>query len=193
MTDATCNIQDCATRHYARGLCQPHYQAARRAKRLPPGDHLTRTLEERFWAKVRLDEDGCWEWTAHRDRKGYGALGRGGAVVKAHRLSWELHNGPIPIGMAVCHACDNPPCVRPDHLFLGTIGDNNRDMQLKGRASGGTRGEQQHLSVLTADDVREIRARAAAGEPHRSIGATYGVVKSTISKIVTGKNWRHVI
>lgn len=92
------------------------------------------TLQERFWRKVHKT-DGCWEWTGSRDRKGYGKIAKGGAPtipLLAHRVSWAIHHGD-PGDLCVLHRCDNPPCVRPDHLFLGTIADNNRDMTQKGR------------------------------------------------------------
>lgn len=92
-----------------------------------------RPIEERFWEKVKKTSE-CWLWTAAVDRKGYGRIGLGPDLLGAHRYSWELAYGPIPDGMAVLHHCDNPLCVRPEHLWLGTIADNNRDMIKKGRA-----------------------------------------------------------
>jgi hypothetical protein len=94
-----------------------------------------RPVTERFWKNVRKS-DACWEWTANRSTAGYGHIkkgGRQGEQLGAHRVSWELHNGPIPPGLFVCHHCDNPRCVRPDHLFLGTTTDNVRDAICKGR------------------------------------------------------------
>lgn len=90
---------------------------------------------ERFWSQVRKSE-GCWEWMGTRDPSGYG-LTYFGAALKAYRVAWELTHGPIPAGLHVCHACDNPPCCRPDHLWLGTHRDNMDDMVAKGRSVRG--------------------------------------------------------
>lgn len=89
-------------------------------------------LETRFWQRVEKT-DGCWRWTGPLHAFGYGLIWRGGNNVGAHRISWEIHVGPIPDGLFVLHRCDNPPCVRPDHLFLGTQADNIHDMVAKGR------------------------------------------------------------
>lgn len=91
-------------------------------------------MAARFWDGVdKQPGDGCWEWTGHCNDGGYGRVTRQTEDRLAHRYAWELENGPIPDGMFVCHHCDNPPCVRPDHLFLGTHTDNMRDAQRKGR------------------------------------------------------------
>lgn len=85
-----------------------------------------------FWTKVRRT-DGCWEWTGQKHMRGYGLQAVHHVKRYTHRISWELTNGPIPAGMVVMHRCDNPPCVRPDHLVLGTKRDNTQDMLRKGR------------------------------------------------------------
>src|SRR4030043_140451 len=89
---------------------------------------------DRFWEKVNKT-NSCWLWTASGTAQGYGRFRIGHKKQLAHRISWEIHNGPIPIGMLVCHKCDNPPCVNPHHLFLGSISDNTKDMYLKKRRS----------------------------------------------------------
>ncbi len=109
-------------------------------------------IEIRFWDKV-VKSDECWEWQGAHDPRGYGFIGApgGGKNLLAHRVSWELHNGAIPQGRYVLHRCDNPRCVRPDHLFLGTHADNMADRQAKGRqAQGDGQGQRLHPEAYAA-------------------------------------------
>lgn len=149
----------------------------------------------RFWRKV-VKTDTCWLFTA-RSRNGFGhgrfyVPGRG--MVVASRYSWEIHNGPIPDGLFVLHHCDNPPCVRPDHLFVGTKKDNNTDMWAKGRGSHDTggRGERNNTARLTDGDVRDIRRRHEGGEGVVALSRSYGVHRETIGRIFRGTTWTHI-
>lgn len=160
-----------------------------------------KTIEERFWPKVDFSGaaagSACWEWTGHRLPKGYGLLGRGGrrgGMIYAHRLSWELHFGPIPGGLFVLHKCDNPPCVRPEHLFLGDVVDNGQDMSRKGRwKNQDPKGERNGMAKLTAAQVAEIRALVRPNRPHwgrEALARKYGVSGQMIYFILNGTNWK---
>jgi len=155
-----------------------------------PGKHAP--PEVRFWRHVRKG-DGCWEWTSSFFDKGYGQFKAvtGRPPVRAHRFSWELHNGPIPDGLKVLHRCDNPPCVRPEHLFIGTEGDNTADMIAKGR-QGAHVGSASHAfktsrRKLTDEDIAAIRLRQ--GETARAIARDYGVSHTTIVRLLNGTSW----
>lgn len=153
------------------------------------------TRAERFWPKV--DECGlgeCWEWTARRHKQGYGLLsewdGSRRSRLLAHRVSWEIANGPIPAGLHVLHHCDNPPCVNPAHLFLGTQVDNNLDKHRKGRTPCG---EDTAMAKLSADAVREIRRRGHAGEMQTALSREFAVSRRQIGRIVERDSWRSVV
>lgn len=147
-----------------------------------------------YWEKVEQHETGCWGWRAWTDRHGYGYVGKGGARsgrLLAHRVSWELHYGPIPDGLWVLHRCDNPPCTRPDHLFLGTPADNTHDAQRKGRLvpMEHPTGADAPRAVLTPHDAVSIRERLSRGERQRDLAAEYGVSKGTIYNVAHGQHW----
>lgn len=153
---------------------------------------------ERFWSKVdRRGDDECWPWKASRIWNGYGqfsAGGRGGGMLLAHRVMYELHCGPIPPGLCVCHTCDVRDCVNPRHLFLGTKRDNTRDMMQKGRQRlPDPRGEANGRAKVTTAQVREIRALYATGEhTEQAIAARYGLSRSHAGNIARGATWSHV-
>lgn len=159
------------------------------------------SIADRFWSKVnRTDE--CWVWTGAVYVNGYGAFvtweNSKRRNWKAHRMAWILTNGPIPNGLRVCHHCDNPPCVRPTHLFLGTDADNLRDARNKGRRlplrhrPGKARGERQHSAKLTAADVADIRRENHNGIRQVDLAVRFGVSQGTISAAVRRQTWAHV-
>ena len=146
---------------------------------------------ERFWNKVNKQaENGCWEWVAGRFSAGYGGFGLDGKMKYAHRVSWMFEHGPIPDGLFVLHKCDNPSCVNPAHLFLGTHADNMRDKAEKGRAVGIPQPGESHGSAkLTEADVLAIRSDNRIG---RVIAAEYGVSREQIWRIKRRENWTHI-
>lgn len=157
----------------------------------------------RFWSKVNKDGNiplhcpelgNCWEWRNGMTRKRYGhfaAGGRKGKQFQSHHVSWELAFGDVPNGLWVLHKCDNPCCVRPDHLFLGTQKDNMKDMhQKKRRISPDFSGENNPRHKLTKIQVDEIRQRYENGETNKSVlGREYGVHNTQISRIIRKKLW----
>lgn len=150
---------------------------------------------DRFWAKAKRAESGCWEWTASRFRNGYGRFRLDGRTQSAHRVAYELAVGQIPDGMLICHRCDNRVCVNPEHLFIGTHADNAQDMIQKGRhwivtdpgrrAAGGL----AHKARLSAAQVEEIFALSARGLAQRAIAKVVGTNQGHVSRILAGKCW----
>lgn len=151
-------------------------------------------------AHSSADAGMCVMWEGRRDENGYGRVGR----KRAHRLAWEEANGAsIPPGLVVMHSCDNPPCVNPNHLNLGTVADNNRDRAAKGRSKGTfpsgdahparqRRGSCHWCARLTDDDVRGIRSRRAAGETQTAIAHEFNIHPATVSRIVR-RIWRQEV
>lgn len=143
---------------------------------------------ERFWSNVLIG-DGCWEWQAGRNREGYGKFWTPeNPNARAHRFAYETEIGPIPDGMHVCHHCDNPPCVRPTHLYLGDDAKNLADMVLRGRSTRGTRNAHNKLSEA---QVLEIRSRAGR-ESDCDLAREFGVTSAMVRFIRTRANWRHI-
>jgi hypothetical protein len=171
--------------------------------------------KNRFYKKVNKT-DSCHEWTACKNPAGYGLFNFGGQgmAVLAHRFAWEISNGDIPDGMLVCHKCDNPSCVNPEHLFIGSHKDNMRDCVNKGRfvcnlktkghksfgKNNGTHtkpdsrvcGIKNGNSKFIDSDILKIKKLYKSGVSTREIAAIYRVGKSTIWNIVSGNGWKHV-
>ncbi len=138
-----------------------------------------------FWEQVT--PAGCWEWTGARDRDGYGQTRIGMKRVKAHRKAWEILHGPIPAGLHVLHRCDNPPCVRPDHLWIGTERDNQHDKWAKGR------GVLRHGLKFSPEQIRDIRIRYATGTiRQRDLASEYNTDQATISEVIRRKTYAWV-
>jgi hypothetical protein len=147
---------------------------------------------KRFWQKVQIEgPDECWLWTAAKYNNGYGVIHYEGRNQGAHRVSWQLHNRDIPSGMCVCHKCDNPACVNPNHLWLGTVKDNMRDKSRKGHAGG----ERHPSARLTEEDVKQIRDTYV---PYSrtfgiyALGRKFGVCAGHIHSIIHRKSWSHI-
>lgn len=176
-------------------------------------DHFTpaqvRAMAERFWQKIdSSDSSACWDWRGALNSRSkgdkrnrtpgqlYGVIRLKSQIdgklkeFRAHRVAWELHNTiSIPLGILICHKCDRPICCNPYHLYLGTHQQNMKDMVERGRS---TRGERNHSSRLTADQVREIRYKRMLGYTFKRLAEEYSVHLSTIAYVCDGTSWKHV-
>lgn len=145
---------------------------------------------QRFWDKVDISGN-CWEWTAGVWKGGYGEFWFGDRMVQAHRFAYSLIYGPIPEGMCVCHHCDNPGCVKPSHLFLGTQVENQRDSVAKGRGAD-HRGEKNGNSKLYENDVHEIRRLYSLGVKSALLSKMWRINQDHVTRLVSRKSWRHI-
>ncbi len=191
MGDVTCAVPDCSKRRRKTvKWCSMHEARLRRRGTLDDGPFSHAPLGERFWRFVDR-ADGCWWWQGSINNKGYGQIGRGpgGGLAYAHRVSYELHVGPIPAGMKLLHSCDNPACVNPDHLSIGTQGDNMRDAAAKGRTLANERNPSARFSNET---IREVRRRVAAGEMQKAVAADVGMSVDYVWRIVAQTSRRGI-
>lgn len=156
--------------------------------------HEEQKLERlsRFMTMVAVkDSFECWEWTGNKPDGRYGHFSVRGKIVKAHRWIYELCCGPIPEGMVIRHKCDNPSCVNPRHLTIGTHQDNINDRQERGRYAD-RQGEKHPLRKISEADVHDIRRAAELGESHRSIAERFRIGSQQVGKIVRRENWGHI-
>lgn len=146
---------------------------------------------DRLVTCTRKAANGCVEWQGYTGKGGYGLMWHNGGPKKTHRLAYELFVEP-PGTLCVLHRCDNPRCVNPAHLFLGTKKQNNEDRDRKGRQNC-PRGERHHKAKLNASKVRDVRRRVARGESTRAVGARFGITSATVSNIARRKLWKEVV
>ncbi len=160
---------------------------------------ITEKDAARFWSKVSKS-DGCWTWTGYvmPFPDGYGMFKVKPRMQLSHRVAWTIENGTIPKGMSVLHSCDNPPCVNPKHLSVGTQAKNMADCGNRKRTyfqkhpEVRARGERSGTTKLRESDVRRIRKMYEAGERQSDIAAAFGIHSTTVSSIVLVKTWKHV-
>jgi len=148
---------------------------------------------QRFWNKVNVgDLDDCWEWQGSKSFDGYGRLSVSGKTIASHRISWVISNGKIPKDLCVLHRCDNPGCVNPNHLFLGTRKDNVYDAMRKNRRAN-VQGENAGNSKLTEKDVISIREEyRAGGISQNQLARKYNVTQANIWMVIHRKSWWHI-
>ncbi len=187
-----CLIEGCEREWIARHLCKKHYRQvtqegrlAEFGKRFPP--ILTDTD---FWQRaiITANPAKCWEWQRGFEAGGYGHAHIKGKQWKAHRYSWFLTAG-YDSKVNICHRCDNPKCINPNHLFEGDHKANSQDMVNKGRVQ---RGEKHYLSNLSEQDVLTIRSMVGDGSTHQSVADQFNVVRETVSQIIQRKTWKHI-
>lgn len=152
--------------------------------------HCRRPVMDRFFGKVRKTKT-CWFWTGAKRGGGYGIIIQDGKRRCATHVSLELHGRKVPEGMYVLHACDIPACVNPDHLWLGTLSDNTRDCEAKGRANHPV-GEKNGRARLNASQVEVIKQMYKEGRPMNNLWKLYRVTRQAIRNVVHGKSWKHL-
>jgi hypothetical protein len=186
-----CIIESCNRSPRSNGMCNMHYERKRSYGKTSFSEREMNNFldKETFHMNYSVDpQTGCWNWIRFK-YKGYGEFNHKRKKYRAHRFSYELFKEKIPDGMIACHSCDNPACVNPDHIFLGTHSDNNRDMVNKNRNA---KGSQNGNSKLAEDKVIEIKRRLNKGDTIKNISADFGVKPTAICNINSNKTWKHV-
>jgi hypothetical protein len=191
-----CVVEDCQGKVVGWGYCQKHYVRVKKYGSPHSKKHDQSTLENRFWRFVtKGSEDECWEWQGQRLESGYGRISLGAKSLGsegAHRISWRMHNSnkEIPKGWHVMHKCDNPSCVNPSHLTIGTAKQNTQDMIAKGRKRVvSPKGEGNGKSLLNEEKVRLIRSSTLS---HAAIARELGVSPNCVRGVRIGRTWTHI-
>ena len=184
-----CTVDGCGTGGYiTRGWCSKHYARWRKHGDVNTVKKIVNDVQARFWSKVNK-AGNCWEWTAGTDDSGYGTFMLEGKLRRAHVVSLEMETGTSrPDGMDTCHRCDNPPCVRPSHLYFGTRQQNMDDAWARSRFPIG---ENRPAAKVAELDVVAIRNEYADGAEVDDLVRAYGLKNSTIRGIVLGYKWKH--
>jgi hypothetical protein len=182
-----CKIKDCEGKVKAKGLCIKHY-----TRKIRYGDpNITKIIvgdsKKRLIDNSVIAENGCMEWAKFK-KNGYGVTSLNGRLEQAHRASWKVFNGEIPKGLQVNHKCHNRSCINIDHLYIGTQKENMKDMALAGRGNK-AKGSKSGTSILSEEDVINIRSDISFGRKACDIAQKYNVANTTISAIKVGRTW----
>lgn len=190
MTPKRCSVDGCERGAIKRSMCGMHYQRWRKHGETRGGETERPLLASKNEALIfhgwTVEDSECWTWSGPTS-EGRGVLSVNGQRHYAYRVAYECWVDPIPPGYVICHRCDNPICMNPAHLFAGTQLDNIDDMTVKGRSVHGTK---NHHAVLSPESVATVMGLLAAGIPQPRIAAKFGVARTTISAISTGRSWK---
>lgn len=190
-----CSVVGCGAKRKSFGLCYKHYVRLKKHGTPESVKWTQGSVEERFWRNVvKGSASDCWEWNGTMQPNGYGRLSLGAkseGSEGAHRISWRLHNKTeIPKGMHVMHSCDNPKCVNPSHLSVGTPKQNTQDMIAKGRkVIASPVGNDNGKAIINPDIVRQIRQ---SNESHAALARKFGISPNCVRGVRIGRTWSHV-
>ena len=185
--DKTCSYKGCDKKHYAKGFCRNHYTNLR--TRDTPDYAYIPSAMERLMSKVTISENGCWEYGGVTTKWGYGAICSDGKTFSAHRFMFENKFSAIPEGLWVLHKCDNPGCVNPEHLFLGTTQQNTKDRNAKNRQA---RGVSHGRAKMSEEDVLSMRSQHKNGVPVKELAVKYSISLGNAYAIISRAKWKHI-